>query len=581
MGDFSSSAKSDSYEANVRWLGTRPWIRVVTAQQIADNQIDYVGQLGDGWRTEGRGSGQNLRQTAKDWVDWATRENYDNWFNKLKTQSFTASSAFGEVTVNGHANDAWNAVNSLSSLSLQKVARAAIGSAMFQTAFHFPSATTDLRKFSTGDYINPANNTETLADFAKNTQGQTRFAKVYERVQGWASSANASTLGKEQLDIDLDGAFEYLLYNSRIFAVFEAKGGRMTAAWLRNPGDGKIWQVAGNFASYANTDTEDEGTSNVTVGTNGVTSVNAYRTSGFKDWWAITGSTGSSSAINANYTVSSAGTAAWTFASGGITKTISLPDTWSGNIRAAYALSGPSQLFVRFGLSPNLFDLMKSGHANLSTSVEGNTRFNLLNTSSDGPVRAFVQTSANSAINTDPTVTDKAVSFTTVNMRNQAQTHQVEVQITGNTVVTLGFDQGTDFTQPTDTDNDGMDDWWENEFFGNLDRTGAGDADGDGLTDLQEFILLSNPNNASSGRPVVGVGPISGGFRLSFPTASGRNYQVQVRNELSASGWDNVGSVVPGNGATRHYDDQTVLPRRFYRVVVSIGGSSDPGGDGI
>jgi urease subunit alpha len=77
---------------------------VVTAQQIADNQIDYVGQVGDGWRTEGRGSGQNLRQTAKDWVDWATRENYDNWFNKLKTQSFTASSAFGEVGVNGHAN---------------------------------------------------------------------------------------------------------------------------------------------------------------------------------------------------------------------------------------------------------------------------------------------------------------------------------------------------------------------------------------------------------------------------------------------------------------------------------------------
>jgi hypothetical protein len=450
---------------------------------------------------------------------------------------------------------------------------------MFQSAFHFPSATTDLRKFSTGDYINPANNNETLADFAKNTQGQTRFAKVYERVQVWASTANANTLGKAEQDIDLDGAFEYLLYNSRIFAVFEAKGGRMTAAWLRDPETAKIWQVAGNFASYANTDTEDEGTSNVTVGTNGVTSVNAFRTSGFKDWWAVTGGTGSSSAINANYSASSAGAAAWTFTQGGISKTISLPDTWSGNIRAAYALSGPSQLFVRFGLSPNLFDLMKSGHANLSTSVDGNTRFNLLNSSSDGLVRAFVQTSAGSLINTN--ATDKAVSFSTGNMRNQAQTHQVEVQITNNTIVTLGFDQGTDFTQPTDSDGDGMDDSWETANFGNLNRDGTGDADGDGLTDLQEFVLLSNPNNASSGRPVVGVGQISGGFRLSFPTASGRNYQVQVRNELSASGWDNVGSVVPGNGQTKTYDDLTALPRRFYRVVVSIGGSSDPEGDGI
>jgi hypothetical protein len=578
MGDFASSAKSDSYEANVRWLGTRPWIRVVTAQQIADNQVDYVGQNGNifsTWGTENRGTGQNLRQTAKDWVDWATRENYDNWFNNLKAQSFTASSAFGEVGVGGHANEAWSAVNSVSSSSLQKVARAAIGGAMFQTAFHFPSATTDLRKFSTGDYINPANNNETLADFAKNTQGQTRFAKVYERVQVWASTANANTLGKAEQDIDLDGAFEYLLYNSRIFAVFEAKGGRMTAAWLRDPETAKIWQVAGNFASYANTDTEDEGTSNVTVGTNGVTSVNAFRTSGFKDWWAVTGGTGSSSAINANYSASSAGAAAWTFTQGGISKTISLPDTWSGNIRAAYALSGPSQLFVRFGLSPNLFDLMKSGHANLSTSVDGNTRFNLLNSSSDGLVRAFVQTSAGSLINTN--ATDKAVSFSTGNMRNQAQTHQVEVQITNNTIVTLGFDQGTDFTQPTDSDGDGMDDSWETANFGNLNRDGTGDADGDGLTDLQEFVLGSDPKNAASGRPVTVKD--TNGFHVTFPTATGRTYTVLCRDNLEAGDWTTVANIpngqsnpVQGTGAEITLTDTSAtsgVARRFYRVQVS------------
>jgi hypothetical protein len=211
---------------------------------------------------------------------------------------------------------------------------------------------------------------------------------------------------------------------------------------------------------------------------------------------------------------------------------------------------------------------MKSGHANLQAPVTTTNRFNLVNSNAtDGSVRAFVQTTQGSLINTN--ATDKAISFSSINMRNQAQTHQVEVQITNNTTITLGFDQGTDLTEPIDTDNDGMDDDWETTNFGNLNRDGTGDADGDGLTDLQEFILLSNPNNASSGRPAVGVGQTAGGFRLSFPTAAGRNYQVQVRDEVSSGDWTSTGSVIAGDGSTKTHDDLTVLPRRFYRVQVT------------
>jgi len=349
--------------------------------------------------------------------------------------------------------------------------------------------------------------------------------------------------------------------------VFEAKGGRMTAAWLREPATGKVWQVAGNFASYSNTETEDEGASNF-VGT--TTALDAYRTSGFKDWWSITGVTGNNNAVNATYTVSDAGAASWTFAQGGISKTISLPNAWSGNISAAYALSGPSQLYVRFGLSPNLLDLMKNGQANLAAEQVAGNRVNLLNNSSaDGPVRAFVQTSAKSSINFAATDVG-GTAFTTVNRRNQAQTHQVEVQITGNTTVVLGFDQGTDLTQTADSDGDGMDDSWEIDNFGNLGRDGLGDADNDGLTDLQEFILLSDPKSASSGRTNVGVGKIANGFEISFATKAGRNYQVQVRDGLSSGTWDNLSNgAVTGDDTTKTVNDPTVLAQRFYRVVVS------------
>jgi hypothetical protein len=599
MSDFGTLSKADSYDANVSWLGSRPWIQVVTAQQVADNQINYVGQDGNTystWGTEGRGTGQNLDQTAKDYVDWATGESYDNWYNKLKVQNLGASSPFGQVGVDGHANAAWTAANSVSSLSLQKVARAVIGGAMFQTSFYQPNAGQgiDLRKFSTGDYISPASlANQSLADFAKNTQGQARFAKVFERVQAWATSANSATRGKQELDVDLDGAVEYLLYNSRIFAVFEAKGGRMTAAWLRDPSTGKIWQVAGNFASYANTETDVEGASNF-VGT--TTTLSAYRTSGFKDWWATGGTfgTGNSAAVNADYTVASAGDAAWTFNTAGISKTISLPDAWSGNVSAAYTLSGPGQLYVRFGLAPNLLDLMKNGHANLGTEqiTPDNKRVNLVNNASgDGPVRAFVQTSANSSINAGATDVGGA-TFTTVNRRNQAQTHQVEVAITGNTTLVFGFDQGTDLTQPAaDSDADGLPDAWELENFGNLDRDGSADFDSDTLADREEYVVGSNPKDATSGFPALAVESTGDTFRVTFPTVAGRVYTVMARTILdSGDDWAPVSNVgngqsnpVTGDGTTKDVTETGLgnTPGRFYRLEVEVAGSADPGGDGI
>jgi hypothetical protein len=463
------------------------------------------------------------------------------------------------------------------SSGLRSLAHSVLHSAMFQTAFHNTPAA-DLSKYSTGDYINPDNGTgQTLADFARFSQSQARFAKIYDRVRQWNSSATATTLDKEQSDVDLDGQNEYLLFNNRIFAVFEDKGGRMTAAWLRDPATGKVWQVAGNFASYSNTETEDEGASNFVGST---TTLNAYRTSGFKDWWTVSGGTGNNNAVNATYIVSDAGAASWTFAQGGISKTISLPNAWSGNISAAYALSGPSQLFVRLGLSPNLLDLMKNGQKNLAAEQVAGNRINLVNNASeDGPVRAFVQTSANSSINSGATDVGGS-TFTTVNRRNQAQTHQVEVQITGNTTFVLGFDQGTDLTQPSaDSDNDGLLDTWELENFGNLNRDGTGDADNDSLTDKQEYVLGSNPNNAASGFPQMSVESTNDTFRVRFPTVAGRRYTVLGRSSLTSGTWDPVTSIQDGqsNPVTGDGNTKTVTETglggtgaRFYRVQVEL-----------
>jgi len=573
LNDFSSNSRADSYDANIRWLASRPWIRLVTAGEIADGQVQYPrqdGQLTGTWGAVSQGTNRNLRLAAKDWVDWATNENYDNWFNKLKTQTFTADSAFGQIGVNGHANAAWDSAKTATASNLQDVARAVVGGAMFQTAFSLPNANqvADLSKFSTGDYINPAPlDGQTLADFARNTQGQMRFANVFGRVQQWTSTAGPQTYEAVQYDVDLDGQSEYLLYNNRVFALFEKKGGRMTAAWMREPSTGKVWQVAGNFASYGNTDTENEGFTNET----------AYRTSSFKDWYLLTGTTGSSAGVNADYAVTAApgGAKGWTFTAGGVSKTITLPAADKAQLTASYTLSGPSKLFVRFGLSPNLLDLMLRGHNGLTAEVLEGNRASVANASGSDVVRAWVAAPQINAAAAD------TAAATTVPRRNQAQIHQVEVELNGpgEHLVILGFDNGEDVPGVTD----GIPDvWWEAYGFQPNLRIADGDQDADGLSNGQEYILGSDPTDAGSGRPAMLLSYDPDGFRVEFPTVEGRVYTVMVSDNLLENTWQPVTSVATGVGLSSNpvvgngkvcvvKELLTFTPSaRFYRLGVSL-----------
>jgi hypothetical protein len=439
---------------------------------------------------------------------------------------------------------------------------------MFLTAFHTTS-NNDLSKFSTGAYIAPDSGVgQALASFARHSQSQARYAKLYERVNTWASIANGTTLGSEVADVDLDGVNEYLLFNSRLFGVFETKGGRMTAAWMRNPTTRKVWQVAGNFAAYSNTDTEDEGSDNAT----------AFRTSGFKDWWLRpTTGTGDRNSVNTEYTseavVNSIG---WRFSNqNDVTKIITLASANANAFTAEYQLSSLNKAYIRFGLSPNLEDLLLRGQAGLESEIVSSDkrRVSVKNTSGSEVVRAFVELSASAVIN--DTASDLTVAGTSVLRRNQAQTHQVEVELNGSStthVITLGFDDGIDTPNP-DSDADGLLDSWENSNFGSLEQTASGDPDSDGVGNLIEMKLGSNPNSsASTGLPEPSVSGLTpAGFTITFPTVTGLNYQVVGTENLAGTSWPDIGNSITGDGQPQSVTDSSATnsPRKFYKVKIS------------
>ncbi len=597
--DFLDGARAEAYDRNIRWIASRPWIEVLTPEQIAAGEVDLSvppDGRGDLWATVDRGNGPRSR-VAHDYIDYASQENYDHWyFGQAGREEGLAPTvflsrpgrplpqAFGTMGQSGVARDSWLRVSSLLApeSALGRLARAVLHSSTFITGFHNQSAP-DLRKFSTGAYLAPDTSFNTLADFARISQAQTRHAAVFKEVETWALSAAAGNFdGQAQAaarDLDLDGDPEFLLWNDRVFFLFEALGARLTGGWVRNAATGEVHQAVGNFASYANADTEEEGVGNVA----GLTAA-AHRTSGFKDWFVVSGASGTNY-VNQLYTAEPVpgGGQGWRFASadGRLTKTFTLA-AGSPEVRAVYALNGPDTIYVRFGLSPDLYDLLLHGQRHLGPLTFADGLASIVNEAPIGRVRAYVRYAGTGADGTAvPEAIDDArptVRFDTILMRNQPQTQQVEIRGGRDLVLGLGLEAGPPAGE--DADGDGLPDGWERQY--GLDPAeaggrhgGSGDFDGDGLSNLAEFLFGSSPADGASSPllPAVSAGPE--GVTLTFAGRPGRQYRI-LHAASPAGGWQAASGWLEGReGAIVWTDDGSATGSapasarsRFYRLEV-------------
>ncbi|HPC19737.1 MAG: hypothetical protein KBC66_04640 [Kiritimatiellae bacterium] len=441
--EFGTRALADAYDRNLRWLANHPWTQLVALEDIAAGDVPLPS--GQSWEPIDRGDTAGAKQ-SHDWINHANNENYDNWYNGssrhegLRDRKFrlrpgvTNATAYGRVGVSGLASQAWARVAALAHPDVQRLAGEVLHASVFETAFHNES-NHDLTRWSFGGYINPASDSQTLVDFARIAQNQTRMAAIYTWVDGWAATAgDLSATATASLDLDLDGENEYVLYNRHVAAVFERIGGRMIVAWLRSS-DGRVRQMIGNLASYAGSETEEEGTANISV-SGGTTNVVARRTSALKDWWANT-----NLYVNQLYTLTTNGvTGGWQLASADskIVKTVTLaPDAAAFAVQYAInpTLNG-GKLYVRHGFSPDLSNLLVTGQDGLVDTLTATGGVVALSTP-EGV--AGIELAVSQGVVNLAATDDDGAGFASVPMRNQAQTRQVEIVGTNTLSFSIGF----------------------------------------------------------------------------------------------------------------------------------------------
>lgn len=93
------------------------------------------------------------------------------------------------------------------------------------------------------------------------------------------------------------------------------------------------------------------------------------------------------------------------------------------------------------------------------------------------------------------------------------------------------------FSATSDIDIDGMADGWEFSYFSSLNRDGTGDFDGDGITDLQEFIDGTNPTAVTPGAPTGVAVSLSGGEATVtwLPVTGATSYNLYWSNSAGVT----------------------------------------------
>lgn len=117
-----------------------------------------------------------------------------------------------------------------------------------------------------------------------------------------------------------------------------------------------------------------------------------------------------------------------------------------------------------------------------------------------------------------------------------------------------------------DSDGDGLPDEWES-LYGVSDSDE--DADGDGVTNLQEYRAGTDPTNSTSFLQIDTVTFSAGRVTLEFTALANRTYSILSKPQLDASAWSKFRDVpvASADRIIRLFDTTPTNQTRFYRLV--------------
>jgi hypothetical protein len=128
-----------------------------------------------------------------------------------------------------------------------------------------------------------------------------------------------------------------------------------------------------------------------------------------------------------------------------------------------------------------------------------------------------------------------------------------------------------------DSVGDGIPDAWRAAHFGgsgtttNSQSAAAADPDHDGLSNWQEFLAGTDPNNAANTLRLPKLSISGTNVTVNFPSVQGIVYRVEDRDDLATGFWSILADQVIGTGGTIQVVDPGIdaaLPKRFYRFEV-------------